>query len=66
MSEASLPLTWVEFTQTFDAIDPAVKAIDANPGWRLLGVGVGAYGQTTLTYGWGWPPAESAPSEPEE
>lgn len=49
-------LTWVEQTITVDAIDPATKAIEQNPGWRLLGVGVGSGGQTTLTFGWPWPP----------
>lgn len=48
-------LTWVEKTWTIDAIDSAVSALDANPGWRLIGVGVGQAGQTTLTYGWPWP-----------
>lgn len=48
-------LTWVEETWTVDAIDPAVSALDVNPGWRLIGVGVGQAGQTTLTYGWPWP-----------
>ncbi len=51
----SAPLTWVEETLTIDAIDPAVKAVDENPGWRLLAVGMGSGGQTTLTYGWPWP-----------
>lgn len=51
--EASL--TWVERVQTVDAIDPVVEAIQQNPGWRLLHVGTGAGGQTTLTYGWPWP-----------
>lgn len=59
-SDGDHALAWVEHVQTVDAEDPVVKAIDANPGWRLLGVGVGAGGQTTLTYGWGWPGEERA------
>ena len=46
---------WVENTQTVDAIDKdVVQALESNPGWRLIGVGVGAGGQTTLTFGWPW------------
>lgn len=45
-------LTWVEQTMTVDAEDPAKRAIEDNPGWRLLHVGMGKGGQTTLTYGW--------------
>lgn len=52
-------LTWVEQTITVDAIDPAKDAIEANPGWRLLHVGTGSGGQTTLTYGWPWTTGES-------
>lgn len=49
--------TWVEQTVTLDAIDTvAVSAINDNPGWRLIAVGTGSGGQTTLTYGWPWPP----------
>ena len=49
------PLAWVEQTVTVDAIgDPAKAAIEGNPGWRLLHVGMGSGGQTTLTYGWPW------------
>lgn len=49
-------LTWVEQTLTVDAIDTdAVRAIEANPGWRLIHTGNGAHYQTTLTYGWPWP-----------
>lgn len=48
-------LTWVDQTMVIDAIDPARKALDENPGWRLLHVGMGSGGQTTLTYGWPWP-----------
>lgn len=50
------PLAWVTETKTVDAIDTdTVKALDGNPGWRLLSAGHGAYGQVTLTYGWPWP-----------
>lgn len=53
-------LTWVEQTMTVDAVDgSAVRAIEANPGWRLLHVGFGTGGQTTLTYGWPWPSEEA-------
>jgi hypothetical protein len=48
-------LTWVERTQTVNAIDPAVKAIEENPGWRLIATGLGTSGQTMLTFGWPWP-----------
>ena len=49
--------TWVEKILTVDAIDAvAVSALDENAGWRLIAVGVGSGGQTTLTYGWPWPP----------
>jgi hypothetical protein len=51
----SEPLTWVEQTAVIDAIDPARRAIEENGGWRLLHVGMGSGGQTTLTYGWPWP-----------
>jgi hypothetical protein len=48
-------LSWVERTEVIDAIDTdARRALDANPGWRLLHVGSGSGGQTTLTYGWPW------------
>lgn len=48
-------LDWVEQVQTVDATDnTVVQALDANPGWKLLAVGVGMGGQTTLTYGWPW------------
>jgi hypothetical protein len=48
--------SWVERVETFDAIDTAaVRAVQDNPGWRLIGVGTGSGGQTTLTYGWPWP-----------
>lgn len=41
-------------TITVDAVDTAKKkAIEDNPGWRLLHVGLGTSGQTNLTYGWG-------------
>lgn len=48
-------LTWVDRTMVIDAIDTARTAIEDNPGWRLLHVGMGSGGQTTLTYGWPWP-----------
>lgn len=55
-----LDLTWVEQTMTIDAIDKTAKeATEANPGWRLLHVGMGSGGQTTLTYGWPWPGTRS-------
>jgi hypothetical protein len=54
MANPETDFSWVEETQTVDAIDPAVKAIDDNPGWKLLHVGTGSGGQTTLTYGWPW------------
>lgn len=48
-------LDWVEQVQTVDAIDrEVVRAIEDNPGWKLLHVGMGSGGQTTLTYGWPW------------
>ncbi len=48
--------TWVTQTHTVDAIDRnVVCAMETNPGWRLIGVGVGSGGQTTLTFGWPWP-----------
>lgn len=50
----AIDLSWVQQTKTIDAIDPAVQAIEANSGWKLLAVGVGSGGQTTLTYGWPW------------
>lgn len=47
---------WVDQVQTVDATDfDVVNAINENPGWRLIGVGQGPHGQTTLTYGWPWP-----------
>jgi hypothetical protein len=52
----TVDLSWVEQTQTVDATDrTVVQAIEANPGWRLLHVGTGNGGQTTLTYGWPYP-----------
>lgn len=60
----STDYAWVERTMTLDAIDPAVKATDDNPGWRLLGVGVGSSGQTTLTYGWPWPISAGSDAQP--
>lgn len=49
-------LSWVELIQTLDAIDVfPVEAALSTPGWRLLGVGVGSGGQTTLTFGWPYP-----------
>lgn len=55
------PFEWVERTQTCDAVDdPALQAIENNPGWKLIGVGVGNDGQTTLTFGWPWPQEEKA------
>lgn len=54
-------LLWVTQTQTVDAIERDVtRAMEANPGWRLLHVGMGSGGQTTLTYGWPWQPPELA------
>jgi len=46
-------LSWVTDIKTVDAIDTTVvKALNENPGWLLLHAGVGAHGQTTLTYAW--------------
>lgn len=46
-------LRWVTDIQTVDAIDSGpVAAMLGNPGWRLLGVGIGSAGQTVLTFGW--------------
>lgn len=54
-------LGWVEQTITLDAIDrTAVKATADNPGWKLLHVGMGDGGQTTLTYGWPWPSGQAS------
>lgn len=54
-------LSWVTNTVTVDAVDKLVVAtIEANPGWRLLHVGTGQGGQTTLTYGWPWPSTEDS------
>lgn len=47
-------LTWVEQTQTVYPDDPALRAIEANPGWRLIAAGDDAEGRTTLTFGWPW------------
>ena len=46
---------WVQQLKTIDATDtePA-NAMMENPGWRLLAIGSGAGGQTTLTFGWPW------------
>ncbi len=44
-------MKYIEFI-TVDAIDPALKAIQENDGWEFLHAGMGAYGQTTLTFGW--------------
>jgi hypothetical protein len=63
MSEPTEPdqYAWVEQTQTIDATDPAIKAVEANPSWHLLHVGAGSDGQTTLTYGWPWPTHKTFP-----
>ena len=47
-------LTWVQQTITVDAISEERQAIESNDGWRLIATGIGAAGQTTLTYGWPW------------
>ena len=53
-------LDWVEQVKTVDACETTVvDAMDANPGWKLLGVGAGLGGQTTLTYGWPWPGSQN-------
>ena len=45
---------WLKGIATVDAEDRVpVSAMVDNPGWHLLGVGVGHAGQTTLTFGWG-------------
>lgn len=50
------PYAWVEQTVTVDAISgDERKAYEANPGWKLIGVGKGSHEQTTLTFGWPWP-----------
>lgn len=49
---------------TVDVEDPAAKALDSNPGWRLLATGKGRYGQTTLTYGWPWQEPETRVEPP--
>lgn len=54
----SSDLTWVEQTTTVEAIDTvAVRALESNPGWRLIATGNGPNYQTMLTYGWPWPGA---------
>ncbi len=55
LPETPQDLIWVEQVQTVGVNDPAVKAINENPGWRLIATGVDEKGQTTLTYGWPWP-----------
>lgn len=35
-----------------DAIDPAVNAFAANPGWQYIGCGSGSGGQLVLTFAW--------------
>lgn len=53
--DRTVDLSWVTETKTVDAIEAdVVTALDANPGWKLLHVGIGSGGQTTLTYGWPW------------
>jgi hypothetical protein len=49
---APCDLGWVQDVKTFGATDPAVQAVLANPGWRLLSVGLDDKEQTTLTFGW--------------
>jgi hypothetical protein len=52
-------LTWVEMTKTTDAINVnVIDALEGDPQWRLIGVGIGSGGQTTLTYGWPWQTSE--------
>lgn len=52
---AEQDVSWVTDTKTVDAIETGVvAALNANRGWKLLHVGTGAGGQTTLTYGWPW------------
>jgi hypothetical protein len=49
------PFGWVTEIKTVDAIETSlVDALVGNPGWRLLHVGTGGGGQTTLTFGWPW------------
>lgn len=49
-------LTWVQKIVTVDAIDQdTVEATTNNGDWRLIAVGQGAHGQTTLTFGWPYP-----------
>ncbi len=56
-------LAWVDQTETVDAEDKdVVRALEANDGWRLLHVGMGKGGQTTLTYGWPWPGSVDTPA----
>lgn len=57
-----MDLTWVEQTEMVDAIDPVVRALEQNPGYRLIGTGTGSGGQTTLTYGWPW--RSPSPADP--
>lgn len=57
--------SWVELIKTVDAIDKsAVDAFAGNPGWRLIAAGMGAYGQSTLTFA--WPAPYPAPVEEQQ
>ncbi len=59
--EAARPhadLSWIEKIMVLDAVDKVpVEATLDNSGWKLLHVGSGKGGQTTLTFGW---PAHAA------
>lgn len=61
MSE-DYPFAWVTEIKTVDAIDTQpVNAMCANPGWLLLHAGIGAAGQTVLTFAWPYPSKEQTP-----